>query len=572
MCCLEGQVLEVACPEVGYYDTSKTFEITGLRTRTHQFKSVKSRLRHEEELERRRIEEEEQRKKEEEERRIRIERGLEDPDQVDEEAEEEKRKAREEEERKRREEEEAWEPYIPKDPSPILFGSYSKQQEGEFWLSMGDFDAGYIYNYKFMDEAEKSKVHADDLYKPIKSIPIEDSDDIPLTSVKFSKSGQQIIIGLENGAIRIYTAKDSNFAEISPFWQLSMHDNTYGEITYMDVSFDGTFLFTVGKDGNFFSYQMMDDATVEKKITENKAKIPSAKLTEDKKGTDIEDVNAYSIEDAKQKAEYDKMMALAEKKKNSVRSIIETLRVNFRSLIERNDQLPKHLQLDRTEFEMDPEIKKELHKQTEEKINMVHKEMAWEEEKQRIALEKLHRKFKDDVDCERIVVKSFNSPHQVATIRTAKLSETFHLVQAEVEKMRTATTLKEELSKDPTQTALQDEETGKEKVKEDQEEEKKGHVTTLTGSVGERVLKQLARVDEKKKKRSERKSEWEELFTNKPSDDWEDPSDVAAIKYAKENMGDYKLKSSSSYIVPPHLRMTALKAKGRLLVLKQLVN
>ncbi|CAD5123356.1 DgyrCDS11713 [Dimorphilus gyrociliatus] len=570
VCCLEGQVLEVACPEVGNYDTSKTFEISGLKVRTQEFKSVKSRLRHEEELERRRKEEEEARKKEEEERRIRIERGLEDPDQVDEEAEEEKRKAKEEEERKRREEEEAWEPYIPKEPSPILFGSYGKE-EGEFWLSMGDFDAGYLYKYKFMEEDEKAKIDKDDLYKPIQSIPVKESDDIPLSSVKIGKTGQQIIIGMENGAVRIYTVKDANLADIDPFWQLSMHDNTYGQITYIDVSFDGSFLFTVGKDGNFFSYELMDDATVEKRVIENKAKIPSAKLSDDKKGTDIEDANAYSIEDAKQKAEYDKMMALAEQKKNSVRSIIDTLRDHFRGLIERNDQLPKHLQLDRTEFEMDPEIKKELHKQTEEKISMVHKEMAWEEEKQRIALEKLRKKFKDDVDCERIVVKSFNFSHQVATLRTAKLSETFHMVQAEVEKMRTTTTLKEELSKDPTETALLEEEEGKEQAKEEQEEDKKAHVTTLTGSVGERVLKQLARVDEKKKKRSERKLEWEELFKNKPSDDWEDPEDVAAIKYAKENMGDYKLKSSQSYIVPPHLRMTALKAKGRLLVLKQLM-
>ena len=43
----------------------------------------------------------------------------------------------------------------------------------------------------------------------------------------------------------------------------------------------------------------------------------------------------------------------------------------------------------RKEFEMDPEIKRQLTQQTQEKIETVKKEMAWEEEKHRIALHKL---------------------------------------------------------------------------------------------------------------------------------------------------------------------------------------
>ena len=38
---------------------------------------------------------------------------------------------------------------------------------------------------------------------------------------------------------------------------------------------------------------------------------------------------------------------------------------------------------------MDPEIKEELERQTQDKIKQVKQEMAWEEEKHRIALEKL---------------------------------------------------------------------------------------------------------------------------------------------------------------------------------------
>ena len=41
---------------------------------------------------------------------------------------------------------------------------------------------------------------------------------------------------------------------------------------------------------------------------------------------------------------------------------------------------------------MDREIKLELHRQTQEKIDLVRKELAWESEKYRIALEKLQKR------------------------------------------------------------------------------------------------------------------------------------------------------------------------------------
>lgn len=115
-------------------------------------------------------------------------------------------------------------------------------------------------------------------------------------------------------------------------------------------------------------------------------------MQEVQKVEDIEDVQAYSIEDAKQKDEYDKMMRLAEQKKAGVRASIRDMQKKFRLLIDKNSDLPTHLRLNRKEFEMDAEIKKELQRQTANKIDIVRKEMAWEEEKHRIALEKLRNR------------------------------------------------------------------------------------------------------------------------------------------------------------------------------------
>ncbi|KAH9503833.1 Cilia- and flagella-associated protein 44 [Bulinus truncatus] len=49
--CEDGVVVEVESPEPGNFDTSHSYEISGLSMKTYKFKSIKSYLRHEEELE-----------------------------------------------------------------------------------------------------------------------------------------------------------------------------------------------------------------------------------------------------------------------------------------------------------------------------------------------------------------------------------------------------------------------------------------------------------------------------------------------------------------------------------------
>lgn len=62
---------------------------------------------------------------------------------------------------------------------------------------------------------------------------------------------------------------------------------------------------------------------------------------------DIDDPNAYSIEDAKLKAEHDKMIRDAEAKKLMERKRINTLRKTFLELLQKNSELPSHVQLKR---------------------------------------------------------------------------------------------------------------------------------------------------------------------------------------------------------------------------------
>ncbi|CAI9594586.1 unnamed protein product [Staurois parvus] len=88
----------------------------------------------------------------------------------------------------------------------------------------------------------------------------------------------------------------------------------------------------------------------------------------------------------------------------------------------------------------------------------------------------------------------------------------------------------------------------------------------------ERIRKVIEKAEKAKSKISQRKREWDELYKTKPSEDYEDPQDVLAIKNAKENMGDFKLKTAEDYTVPEHLRINAEQKRNELAMLESIIH
>ena len=98
--------------------------------------------------------------------------------------EEKKNKDENEEEEAAKPKEEEWKPFIPETPSKICWAYYSSPET--FWLSMDDYDAGYLYECRFTDEAQKARMQADKIDEPFKSVAVVKSDlthteDVPLT-------------------------------------------------------------------------------------------------------------------------------------------------------------------------------------------------------------------------------------------------------------------------------------------------------------------------------------------------------------------------------------------------------
>jgi hypothetical protein len=93
----------------------------------------------------------------------------------------------------------------------------------------------------------------------------------------------------------------------------------------------------------------------------------------------------------------------------------------------------------------------------------------------------------------------------------------------------------------------------------------------VKGNTALRIERALKKMDERKFKRIKRQKEWDNLLTSKLPDNYENPLDLANIKFAEETIGDFKLKSSKDYVVPEKLRMNVFKAVERLMQIKKYV-
>jgi hypothetical protein len=85
-------------------------------------------------------------------------------------------------------------------------------------------------------------------------------------------------------------------------------------------------------------------------------------------------------------------------------------------------------------------------------------------------------------------------------------------------------------------------------------------------------LRSLKKLEARKVQRAERAIQWKELMESKPDDKYQDPKDVAAIRFAISHMGDFKLKTANDYIVPESERVDADKKKRQIALLNASIN
>ncbi|XP_064870118.1 cilia- and flagella-associated protein 44-like, partial [Oncorhynchus nerka] len=390
-------------------------------------------------------------------------------------------------------------------------------------------------------------------------------------------SRQLLLCGMQSGSVRAYPLQPPDFhlTSMQAFWALSVHDNQYGQLRQLRCSFDDQFVLTTGEDGNIFSFSLLPQEDLLKALQRSKAKVPSPRVGVEMEGVaqDIEDPSAYSIETAKQKLEMDRMRREAEMRKVERRKMLAELQNQFKQLLEKNQGLPEHVRLHRTELELDWRFREETERMTAQRVREARKELAWEEERHRIGLQKLQERFWDSLESDTVTVVAFQSDHRISTYRLLALSQRFHELKQRGRVGGPGTVGQErwrnkaDAGKDSSNITADQEDLGEEAVMAPHVVRPGG--SKLAGRQAEKLRKATEKAERARVKIEKRRKEWAELYATKPNENCEDPEDVRAIRLATENMGDFKLKTAKDFTVPEHLRMNAEKKRAQLVHLEE---
>uniref|UniRef100_A0A8C8I0Z7 Cilia- and flagella-associated protein 44 n=1 Tax=Oncorhynchus tshawytscha TaxID=74940 RepID=A0A8C8I0Z7_ONCTS len=541
--CRSGHVVEVQSPDPEAQNHGTTYHISGLPTRNFTFSSIKSHIKA--------LKEKKQKEREAQLKKAKEE-GLEPT----------------EEELQEVEEEEELPPlYTPDPPSPLCCGFYSLP--GAFWLSMGGYDSGFLYHCKFSEQQGEDLLQRRD--EPFTFLPVQNTDEDPICTITFSR--QLLLCGMQSGSVRAYPLQPPDFhlTSMQAFWALSVHDNQYGQLRQLRCSFDDQFVLTTGEDGNIFSFSLLPQEDLLKVLQCSKAKVPSPRIGVEMEGVaqDIEDPLAYSIETAKQKLEMDRMRREAEMRKVERRKMLAELQNQFKQLLEKNQGLPEHVRLHRTVHTHKP-----IHPKSTP--SEARKELAWEEERHRIGLQKLQERFWDSLESDTVTVVAFQSDHRISTYRLLALSQRFHELKQRGRVGGPGTVGQErwrnkaEAGKDSSNITGRREDLGEEAVMAPHVVRPGG--SKLAGRQAEKLRKATEKAERARVKIEKRRKEWAELYATKPNENCEDPEDVRAIRLATENMGDFKLKTAKDFTVPEHLRMNAEKKRAQLVHLEEKIH
>ena len=84
--------------------------------------------------------------------------------------------------------------------------------------------------------------------------------------------------------------------------------------------------------------------------------------------------------------------------------------------------------------------------------------------------------------------------------------------------------------------------------------------------------KELSKNEQRRIRKEKRKKEWKELYQRKPGEQYEDPEEVNAIQKATQQLGDYKLKTSSDYVVSDQQRISTNIKRKELIICRNSVS
>ncbi|KAH7291709.1 hypothetical protein KP509_29G029600 [Ceratopteris richardii] len=379
---------------------------------------------------------------------------------------------------------------------------------------------------------------------------------VPIKCLQYSSSQQYIVSGHDDGSVRIQTAPTPGQLSVMQqhvFWEGRLHDGFIGVVAGAMISCDHCFLASAAYDGSFYVHELKLEKPQQFTIHLEADKPSEAKDTV----VDI-GVGVYSIEEDKQKTEQDKQLKIALHNKKKLKDKVEAIQNSISKLLKENNERDINERLPLEDFEVDPSIRSMIESEIESRISEVKQELQWESEKMSIALGKLKRLFLDSLEVELIVLHGFKTNACVTTFRTGKLDPEILTAINEANSQR-------ELPPAPRVSVLT--------LLKDAEEFPKGkNVAQIDDENSEHHAKaedSAALQDMRRRRLKKMVSDYEKYVNDRENKNFESEDDIAAIKYAENNMGDFKLKTDLEHVQPKNQQTNAKKKRNEMLLLKE---
>ncbi|KAH8249465.1 hypothetical protein KR032_009855 [Drosophila birchii] len=413
--------------------------------------------------------------------------------------------------------------FTPPVPNPIIWLRYTERDT--IWVSMGGYDAGYIYELEFQAA------------EPTYSTIIADADDMEIHSYCIIE--QYLIFGMINGRLRINRINPDDFTDLSEYRIYPMHDSLKGIIPSIQTSYNGEHILTVGYDGNMFLHNWNGPRIVKNSRRQSLMALPTG-IDE---AIDIDDPDEPSLEQEKINAELRRQQEAAEAHDRDVLTKIGVLQNEYFKIIKLNNDLPPGLRATDTDLLLDPRIKKQIRDELQAELDDVREDLAYDLEFAQVGHKKLYNHFlKELVEVPFTVNPLSANVPGVATFRLQELGDEFEQIKRDIE-------LRLKLELDMGLQDLVVAEPSDESIGQPPPESfffgRDPH--SIEPRFSRKMMRLLVRYRKRQLYEVRRIFDWDKLERQKPDPNRNHPDDDAKIEDAKRNLGDYKLKVGADY-------------------------
>lgn len=176
---------------------------------------------------------------------------------------------------------------------------------------------------------------------------------------------------------------------------IRLHDNISGMISALCTSFDQKHLFSVGLDGNIFTFKLNLNVPPNAKEIEPQA----FEFIDPVKISDITDPQFLSLEDQKQKNYRDERTRIINEKKSQMLEVLGMLKSDFSDVQNRNHLLPDSQKLSPVELELDTRITLDLEGDFQRQSGLVRRKMAFDVQKITLLKSKVENFLVNNLEC-----------------------------------------------------------------------------------------------------------------------------------------------------------------------------